>query len=556
MPAAQVVRRVGGALRLQLFVLVRDVVRELAYRIAVPVLRRRARRRLDHLRPGAATVVTVNWNGRQHLEALLRIVRRRSPPGTEIVVVDNGSRDGSRRLLRRADPSVRRVLLPLNVGHDLALNLGFLLSRTEYVVALDVDAFPIRDGWLDELVEPLSQGAQIAGARLNREYVHPCCLAMRTARFVEQAHSFRHHYRPRADGRDASGEVGEEMAAREAPNLRFFEVTSQRGPGDVGPCSATSSTTTSTAPGSRASRTAASWTRPSPATTRRAPGPRRSSATASEARMGLIDRLMQPTRPWWWRRSLHDAGVVVDLVAAAEPGRPRLRILAAWWRLGLAGRRTVAVSVRVRGTAVRLRVADRSQIEAVREVLVQEEYDVPVTGVRTIVDAGANAGMATLYLHGRHPGARIVAVEPDPGTYDLLEANTAALPGVTCVCGALADRDGTVVLHTGAESWAASTRPGRGRPDAVVVAAETLETLAARHGLDRIDLLKLDVEGAEAEVLLGPGMQRVGAVVFEYHAELAGIGLWDLLDRLDGFRLLRLDGSSEGHALVLLGRRA
>jgi hypothetical protein len=122
----------------------------------------------------------------------------------------------------------------MNVGHDLALDIGFLLSRTEYVVALDVDAFPMHDRWLQVLLEPLAHGAQIAGARLSREYVHPCCLAMRTSRFLEKKHSFRHHYRPRSVTSDASGEVGEVMAAREMPHLHFFEVTSQRGPGDVG----------------------------------------------------------------------------------------------------------------------------------------------------------------------------------------------------------------------------------------------------------------------------------------------------------------------------------
>jgi hypothetical protein len=57
---------------------------------------------------------------------------------------------------------------------------------------------------------------------------------MREARFVERGHSFRSHYQPRQEGRDASGDSGEEISAAEAPNLHFFEVTEQRGPGDVG----------------------------------------------------------------------------------------------------------------------------------------------------------------------------------------------------------------------------------------------------------------------------------------------------------------------------------
>jgi glycosyltransferase involved in cell wall biosynthesis len=203
------------------------------WRLAVPALRARARTRLGRLRPGAATIVTVNWNSWPHLEVLIDVVNRRSPGGTRILAVDNGSLDGSRERLAERD-DVEALALPVNVGHELAMDLGVLLCDTEFVVALDVDAFPLHEDWLQRLLAPLDEGAMVSGARLNREYVHPCCWAMRTARFVEQGHSFRSHYIPRSEGRDASGDVGEEISAREAPNVHFFDVTSQRGPGDVG----------------------------------------------------------------------------------------------------------------------------------------------------------------------------------------------------------------------------------------------------------------------------------------------------------------------------------
>jgi glycosyltransferase involved in cell wall biosynthesis len=212
---------------------IQHLARGLGWRLGVPLLRARARRRLDRLAPGAATIVTVNWNSWPHLEVLIDVVRRRSPAGTRIIAVDNGSSDESRRRIRE-HPEVRGLLLPVNVGHELAMDLGVLLAETEFVVALDVDAFHLHDDWLDRLLGPLSEGAQVSGARLNRTYVHPCCWAMRKARFVEREHSFRSHYVPRSEGRDASGDVGEAISTAEAPNVHFFEITSQRGPGDVG----------------------------------------------------------------------------------------------------------------------------------------------------------------------------------------------------------------------------------------------------------------------------------------------------------------------------------
>lgn len=207
--------------------------RAVAWRLVIPALRARARRRLDRLEPGAATVVTVNWNSWEHLRVLIDVVERRSPPGTRIVVVDNRSRDESRARLAE-HPGVRTVKLPGNFGHELALDIGVLLCETEFVLTLDVDAFPLGEDWLPRLLAPLESGAEVSGARLNRGYVHPCCLAMRTARFVEQRHTFRSDYKPRAEGRDASGDVGESISTREAPKLHFLEVTEQRGPGDVG----------------------------------------------------------------------------------------------------------------------------------------------------------------------------------------------------------------------------------------------------------------------------------------------------------------------------------
>lgn len=126
------------------------------------------------------------------------------------------------------------ILLPANVGHELALDLGVLSCRTEFFVALDVDAFPIHDRWIERLLEPLLAEAQVSGARLWRPYVHPCCLAMRTARFVSRGHTFKSDYSPHTATNIASGDVGEAVSAKEAPRLHFFDISSQRGPGDIG----------------------------------------------------------------------------------------------------------------------------------------------------------------------------------------------------------------------------------------------------------------------------------------------------------------------------------
>jgi glycosyltransferase involved in cell wall biosynthesis len=193
------------------------------------MLRLRRRARLGRVVSGGVTLVTVNWNSLPYLQALYRAVRRFGPPDLRIIAVDNGSSDGSREWLR-ATSDIRPVLLPMNVGHAAALDLGFLLAETEFVVALDVDAFPIRDGWLDLVLRPLRGGAEVAGAHLHRDYVHPSFLAMRLARFVLRGYSFR----ARVRGGRMIWDTGEGISVLEKERVHLIERTSLRGPGDLG----------------------------------------------------------------------------------------------------------------------------------------------------------------------------------------------------------------------------------------------------------------------------------------------------------------------------------
>jgi glycosyltransferase involved in cell wall biosynthesis len=191
--------------------------------------------RSERVAPGV-TVVIVNWNSEPYLRVALRAIGKFGPSDTNVLVVDNSSRDKSMDLLR-THPGVRAIRLPANVGHWLALDLGFLLARTEFVVSLDVDAFPVAEGWLDRLLDPLRRGYDVAGAHVRHGIVHPCCLAMRLDRFVEKRHTFASLDQA---GRGivtgevvGSGDVGACISLREEKRF-LFDRTEAAGPGDVG----------------------------------------------------------------------------------------------------------------------------------------------------------------------------------------------------------------------------------------------------------------------------------------------------------------------------------
>jgi GT2 family glycosyltransferase len=125
------------------------------------------RRKPVNKRPNvrAASLVIPNWNGRDLLEKFLPswVESIREYPGSEVIVVDNGSSDGSAEWVRANYPSVRVEALPTNLGFGGGSNAGFRAAKNEIVVLLNSDmrvepSFlgPLLDGFVDETVFAVS----------------------------------------------------------------------------------------------------------------------------------------------------------------------------------------------------------------------------------------------------------------------------------------------------------------------------------------------------------------------------------------------------------------
>jgi hypothetical protein len=165
------------------------------WNVCVKLARTQARLRLRRRQDGV-TVVIVNWNTKDMLADVLAAVHAYSPPEVRVLVVDNGSTDGSREMLRR-DDSVATIFLWSNAGHGAALDLGVLAAKTSVAVTLDSDAIPFTDDWLTQIVEPVRHGhALLAGQRSSRDFVHPVYAAVDVNEFVRRGLSFQAHRLP------------------------------------------------------------------------------------------------------------------------------------------------------------------------------------------------------------------------------------------------------------------------------------------------------------------------------------------------------------------------
>ncbi len=97
------------------------------------------------------SVIIPNWNGAAHLPTCLESLRRQTWRDFEVIVVDNGSEDGSLELLAREYPEVRVLALGENRGFAGACNAGIRAAQGELIVLLnnDTEADP---RWLEEVV--------------------------------------------------------------------------------------------------------------------------------------------------------------------------------------------------------------------------------------------------------------------------------------------------------------------------------------------------------------------------------------------------------------------
>jgi len=100
------------------------------------------------------TVIIVNWNGRLLLDECLKNLQKQAYSQFSVILVDNGSQDGSVDFVKTNYPNIRLIELSQNLGFAVANNLAIQTILTEYVALLNNDAVP-DTMWLANLVTAL-----------------------------------------------------------------------------------------------------------------------------------------------------------------------------------------------------------------------------------------------------------------------------------------------------------------------------------------------------------------------------------------------------------------
>jgi FkbM family methyltransferase len=167
-----------------------------------------------------------------------------------------------------------------------------------------------------------------------------------------------------------------------------------------------------------------------------------------------------------------------------------------------------------------------SDLEVFEQIFVHKEYSSldDINNPKVIVDCGAYVGYSTVYFLNKFPDSTVVAVEADRENFLLSELNLAPYEKrVTLLHSAIWSRSGGLVVVRGryrdGKEWANQVRECISGETADVTAIDLL-SLMDKAGLNEVDLLKIDIEGAEQVIFTAdcePWLDRVRNIAIELH---------------------------------------
>lgn len=167
-----------------------------------------------------------------------------------------------------------------------------------------------------------------------------------------------------------------------------------------------------------------------------------------------------------------------------------------------------------------------SDISVFTQIFIEREYSCldDLSNVNLIIDCGANVGYSSAYFLTRFPQAKVICVEPDMSNFMMLEKNMAPYKDrVKCIrSGLWSHTTGLKILETpyrDSREWTVQVRESKS-DEVPEMQATDVGTLLRESGLDKISILKIDIEGAEAVVFANnyeSWLPNVDNMVIELH---------------------------------------
>lgn len=194
---------------------------------------------------------------------------------------------------------------------------------------------------------------------------------------------------------------------------------------------------------------------------------------------------------------------------------------------------------------LRLRTTD---LRIYHEVFRKKEYDFELTKDPSIIfDIGANIGMTSIFFAKKYPNSKIYSFEPESSNFEMLKFNVSNLSNVQIFnCAIWSHTQVIPLFDNGSGHWGFMTSVDATTPGTKVIQTVkgiSIEDFLIENNIPWIDLLKIDVEGAEKDIFSNAGswIDNVGSVCVELHEEMVPGVTQLVLDLLVDFDIKHKD---------------
>jgi FkbM family methyltransferase len=155
------------------------------------------------------------------------------------------------------------------------------------------------------------------------------------------------------------------------------------------------------------------------------------------------------------------------------------------------------------------------------EVILKEDYNISINfDPSTIIDGGANIGLTSVFFANKYPKAEIVAIEPEEGNFEMLRKNTKNYEKIRLVNAGIWNHSAILLVIDEGKGNNSFTVAEILAPQPGSINAISVYDIMQERNWETIDILKLDIEGAEKNVF-GKGFEKwlpqVKILIIEFH---------------------------------------
>lgn len=174
--------------------------------------------------------------------------------------------------------------------------------------------------------------------------------------------------------------------------------------------------------------------------------------------------------------------------------------------------------------------SNTSDYDTFYQMFFHDQYNLKLEAPpKTIIDAGANIGLASIYFKNRYPSSQIMAIEPDESNYRQLVKNVSCYEGIVTKEAGLWNKGGVKLDlkdRYGYGEWGMVAEETNSTDGVMTV---TIPEIMKEMNVNIIDLLKIDIETAERELFSAnyqEWLPKIRVIIIEIHDKLAkGCGM-------------------------------